>query len=524
MKKLMIVFLFAFMVMGFAACGEKDADPEVYTVTFDTSGGTEIASQTVASGALVSEPAAPVREGFIFTGIWNDSDTPWDFATDVVTADVTLVAHWIGEDEEVAVESVEVSVAGFTLPEANNADERFEVELLTSLTFVLDFLPAYATEQGYTITTSNTRAEVDGNTVNFVYGIGGLGNVSVFIDFEDAGQERLEYRFRTIARPAVENPITHVLITAGDFDLPAPNNAEERPRVALGTTFTLEIDYLPEDATNPNYTVTSSNTRAVVEGHTVTFVEGETGNGNVSIRVFFEDSAVGNFGMVEYRFETFEEEDLDVEIDSVTVTAGEFELPEANNADERPEVEIGTTITLDVAILPEDASNQSYTITTTNSRAVVDGHTVTFVFGATGPGNVSVRIQFEDPSVGVNGLLEYRFLTVEGEEPEINIDSVVVTSLELDMPNVNDAGDRPPVDIGTVITLVIDILPENASNQNYTITSSNSRAVVDGHTVTFVFGAGGPGNVSIRINFADTSVGNNGLLEYRFLTVEAETE
>jgi len=112
--------------------------------------------------------------------------------------------------------------------------------------------------------------------------------------------------------------------------------------------------------------------------------------------------------------------------DTITVTVEDYEkietatvsidigtLHEANNADVRPEILIGTVLTFTVEILPTTAEYQGYTITTSNSRAEVDGNVVTFVYGNTGPGRVSVVVTFEDTSMAP---LEYRFLTTEPTE------------------------------------------------------------------------------------------------------------
>ncbi len=67
-----------------------------YTVTFDSNGGSPVASEIVPDGGLVTEPADPVRAGYTFGGWYTDLGftTLWDFATDAVTADVTLYAQW----------------------------------------------------------------------------------------------------------------------------------------------------------------------------------------------------------------------------------------------------------------------------------------------------------------------------------------------------------------------------------------------------------------------------------------------
>lgn len=66
--------------------------PKTFTVSFDTAGGSKVASQKVREGARVSEPADPTRSGHSFDG-WYKGDAKYDFSTPV-TADLTLTARW----------------------------------------------------------------------------------------------------------------------------------------------------------------------------------------------------------------------------------------------------------------------------------------------------------------------------------------------------------------------------------------------------------------------------------------------
>jgi hypothetical protein len=172
-------------------------------------------------------------------------------------------------------------------------------------------------------------------------------------------------------------------------------------------------------------------------------------------------------------------------------------------------------ITLEIAILPENASNTNYVVTTSNSRAEADGNTITFVQGS-GLGKVSVKVTFEDTSVGDNGLLEYRFTTVEA----VPLVGVNITSPEITLPSENNIDDRMDILIGTVITITVTLDPENANvNTGFTIETSNSRAEADGNTITFVLGSG-LGKVSVKVIFDDTTLGDNGVFEYRFTTTQ----
>ncbi len=66
------------------------------TVTFNTQGGSAVASQTVGEGALLTKPADPSRTGHAFAGWYKEAayTNAWDFALDTVTENRTLYAAW----------------------------------------------------------------------------------------------------------------------------------------------------------------------------------------------------------------------------------------------------------------------------------------------------------------------------------------------------------------------------------------------------------------------------------------------
>lgn len=66
--------------------------PKTFTVSFDTAGGSKVASQKVRDGAKASRPADPTCSGYSFDG-WYKGGSKYDFSTPV-TADMTLTAHW----------------------------------------------------------------------------------------------------------------------------------------------------------------------------------------------------------------------------------------------------------------------------------------------------------------------------------------------------------------------------------------------------------------------------------------------
>ena len=109
MKKRVILAMLicALMLCGCAEASEAEvtetetetvteAPPvEVYTVTFDTQGGSEIESQVVERGCKIMEPENPRKNcGCEFDG-WYVGDERWSFVGYVVTEDMTLTARWI---------------------------------------------------------------------------------------------------------------------------------------------------------------------------------------------------------------------------------------------------------------------------------------------------------------------------------------------------------------------------------------------------------------------------------------------
>jgi len=76
-----------------------------YTVTFDSNGGSAVASKSVDANTKVAQPADPGKEGFIFAGWFTTADlaAEYDFNTPV-TKSFTLYAKWTEDEEEEEVD------------------------------------------------------------------------------------------------------------------------------------------------------------------------------------------------------------------------------------------------------------------------------------------------------------------------------------------------------------------------------------------------------------------------------------
>ena len=75
--------------------GNIHNEPSTYTVSFDSASGTAVADITdVQEGHKITEPIAPTRDGYYFQGWYTSEGNKWNFEKDVVTGDITLIAHW----------------------------------------------------------------------------------------------------------------------------------------------------------------------------------------------------------------------------------------------------------------------------------------------------------------------------------------------------------------------------------------------------------------------------------------------
>lgn len=85
-----VVFDFSTPITGYVNLTSEQI--RQYTVTFDTAGGSEVASLTADAGATVTKPADPTREGYTFVG-WYVGNDEFNFNAPL-TADVTVTAKW----------------------------------------------------------------------------------------------------------------------------------------------------------------------------------------------------------------------------------------------------------------------------------------------------------------------------------------------------------------------------------------------------------------------------------------------
>ncbi len=76
---------------------ESQRNDDLFTVKFDSDGGSAVNAVTVKSGEKIPEPKSPVKatleKQYAFKG-WYYQNKKWDFENDVVTENIVLTAKW----------------------------------------------------------------------------------------------------------------------------------------------------------------------------------------------------------------------------------------------------------------------------------------------------------------------------------------------------------------------------------------------------------------------------------------------
>ena len=81
--------------------------PRTYTISFNTSPGSHVDSQTLLYGERVAIPEDPILSDWSFAGWYEDSafNYPWDFVLDTVEDDTVIYARWSNEAFTVTFDS-----------------------------------------------------------------------------------------------------------------------------------------------------------------------------------------------------------------------------------------------------------------------------------------------------------------------------------------------------------------------------------------------------------------------------------
>lgn len=137
MKKLIsMLFMAVLAVVAMTGCDDEETVLQKYTVTFNSQGGSEVASQAVYAGEKIVKPANPTKEKEYFVDWYKEAECTnvWDFENETVSQDITLYAKW-------------TSIA-YTVTFETNKGTPIEAQLVPEGTFATKPVPA-PTKEGY---------------------------------------------------------------------------------------------------------------------------------------------------------------------------------------------------------------------------------------------------------------------------------------------------------------------------------------------------------------------------------------
>ena len=90
-----------------------------FTVSFDSNGGSIVASQSVEVDGKATRPTSPTKEGYTFIGWYKDTEfkNVFDFVNTTITEDITLYAQWkVASTDPNKLEVIFISKGGSEVP------------------------------------------------------------------------------------------------------------------------------------------------------------------------------------------------------------------------------------------------------------------------------------------------------------------------------------------------------------------------------------------------------------------------
>lgn len=108
----------------------------IYTITFDSDGGSDVEKEYVTAGKTIEEPDAPGKQGYGFYG-WYLGETEYDFSS-AVHSDLTLKAKWGPvKAKEVTNETIVKAIETLTESKVLKATGEFSHELIREVNTTL---------------------------------------------------------------------------------------------------------------------------------------------------------------------------------------------------------------------------------------------------------------------------------------------------------------------------------------------------------------------------------------------------
>lgn len=141
MKRIISLIIIVLFCISLSSCSNQEQI--IYTVTFNSQGGSVVSSQKVIAGSRAVRPMVE-RDGYYLKGWYTSSlvsdERKWDFDIDRVRDNITLYAQWIPKTEEEEVTAIYITVNSnkleVTLTQNSAVDALIEILKLHDITYI----------------------------------------------------------------------------------------------------------------------------------------------------------------------------------------------------------------------------------------------------------------------------------------------------------------------------------------------------------------------------------------------------
>ncbi len=207
-------------LLSFASCDNESknsenstASTEYYTVSFNTKGGTPIASVRVQANEHIERPNDPLLEDMVFYR-WTHKGRGWDFHLAHVEGDMTLDAEWLTADSMFHIDTIKgldgIAISGIklqkelhtlTIPSIINGlnvvavtDDAFESGLMTEHAETVVFPSTLTYVGAYAFHNKSAVQLIFTSELSFV-GESAFENCTVLTDIQlTEGMDEIAYR------------------------------------------------------------------------------------------------------------------------------------------------------------------------------------------------------------------------------------------------------------------------------------------------------------------------------------------
>ena len=205
--------------------GGNQDEKQSYTITFDTQGGSEVKSITIAEGETITLPSNPTKEGSVFDGWYLDSSYTQAFdSTKRIDSNMVLYAKWkILDDGQSIIASDYFDINGLVLTMNKQ-------KYISSSEDVFDLRNKFSTSNGsswraFTSPNCDQPTEITTRTANVS---AGWNNIYVMVEnmttYENQIYRLKIYKYPTIVYKALEEGFWEIQSVSDCADVLFPDD------------------------------------------------------------------------------------------------------------------------------------------------------------------------------------------------------------------------------------------------------------------------------------------------------------